>query len=43
MTIPGGYLQIMQETGVIVDIKKESDITINKYEGIIDSQYMKLE
>lgn len=43
MTIPGGYLQIMEETGVLVDVKKASDITINKFEGVIDAQYMKSE
>lgn len=43
MTIPGGYLQIMEETGVIVDVKKASNITINKFEGVIDAQYMKSE
>ena len=40
LTIPGGYLQIMEETGVIVDVKKISNITINKYEGIISAEYM---
>lgn len=43
ITIPGGYLELMEETGVIVDVKKQSNITINKYDGIIDSQYMKTE
>lgn len=43
LTIPGGYLQLMEETGVIVNIEKKSDISINKYEGVIDSQYMKSE
>lgn len=40
MIIPGGYIQLLQDTGVIVDIKKEENIVINKFEGIISSQYM---
>lgn len=43
LTIPGGYLQIMKETGVIVDVKKVSNITIDKYEGVIKAQYMRNE
>lgn len=43
ITIPGGYLELMEETGVIVDVKKTEKITINKYEGIINAQYMKNE
>ena len=43
ITIPGGYLELMEETGVIVDVKKAEKITINKYEGIINAQYMKNE
>ena len=41
--IPGGYIELLEETGVIVDIKKQENITINKYEGIINAQYMKTE
>lgn len=40
MKIPGGYIELLEETGVIVEIKKESNIKINKYDGIIDAQYM---
>ncbi len=43
MTIPGGYIELMQETGVIVDIKKVSDISISKFDGVINAQYMKTE
>ncbi len=43
ITIPGGYLELMEETGVIVDVKKTEKINIDKYEGIIDAQYMKSE
>ncbi len=41
--IPGGYLELLEETGVIVDVKKVENITINKYDGIINTQYMKSE
>ena len=43
MTIPGGYLQIMEDTGVLVDVKKASNITIEKFDGIINAEYMKSE
>ena len=43
ITIPGGYIELLEETGVIVDVKKAENITINKYDGIIDSQYLSLE
>lgn len=43
MTIPGGYIELLEETGVIVDIKKSINITINKFDGIINSQYIKSE
>ena len=41
LTIPGGYLELMEETGVMVDVKKTENITIKKYDGIINTQYMK--
>ena len=41
--IPGGYIELLEETGVIVDIKKQQNITIDKYDGIINAQYMKSE
>ncbi len=43
MTIPGGYLYLLEETGVLVDVKKVKDITIDKYDGIISSNYMRNE
>lgn len=43
ITIPGGYLELMEETGVIVEVKKSEKINISKYEGIIDAQFMKSE
>lgn len=43
LKIPGGYLELMEETGVMVDIKKSENITINKYDGLINAQYMKNE
>lgn len=43
MTIPGGYLQIMQETGVIVTVKKSDEIKIQKFDGIIKAKEMRNE
>lgn len=41
--IPGGYIELLEETGVIVNVKKQENITINKYDGIISTQYIKSE
>ena len=41
MTIPGGYIELLQETGVLVNLRKVSNITIEKYDGILKPQYMK--
>lgn len=43
ITIPGGYLELMEETGVIIDVKKYDNILIKKYDGILNTQYMKNE
>ena len=36
-----GYMEIMVNDGVIVDIKKSNSITIPKYEGVLTHEYMK--
>lgn len=41
--IPGGYIELLEETGVIVDVKKQQNIDISKYEGIINTQYIRSE
>ena len=41
LKIPGGYVQLLEDTGVIVNIRKEENITIRKYDGIIKSQYLR--
>mgnify|MGYP003289284102 CR=1 FL=1 len=43
ITIPGGYLELMEETGVVVNVKKSENITIDKYDSVIDAKYMKSE
>lgn len=43
MNILGGYLELLKETGVVVQMKKNYNIEINKYDGVINSQYMKNE
>ena len=43
ITRPAGYIELLEQTGVIVDVKKSMNITINKYDGIINSQYIKNE
>ena len=41
LSIPGGYIELLRDTGVIVDMKKSDNITINKFDGIMKSNYMK--
>ena len=38
---PGGYIEILKNTGIIVNIEKNNNITIPKYNGIITSKFMK--
>ena len=43
LTIPGGYIELMKETGLIVDIKKSDNLKIEKYEGILKAKEMRNE
>ena len=36
----GGYLKLMSEDGVVVEIEKSDDITIPKYEGVFKYEYI---
>lgn len=37
---PQGYLDIMQKDGVVVKVEKSDDITISKYEGVYNYDYI---
>lgn len=37
---PQGYLDVMQKDGVIVKVEKSEDITISKYEGVYNYDYI---
>jgi len=37
---PQGYLDVMQKDGVIVKVEKSDDITISKYEGVYNYDYI---
>lgn len=41
LNMPGGYIELLEDTGVIVDMKKTQNIVINKYEGVLKTQYLK--
>ncbi len=43
ITIPGGYIELMEETGVIVEVEKSDNISIGKYERVLNAQYMRNE
>ncbi len=43
MNIPGGYLELMKDTGINVTIKKSDNIKIEKYDGVIKAIEMKNE
>lgn len=40
LTRPGGYLQIMAQDGVVVNVERSENITIPKYEGVYSSDYI---
>ena len=40
LSIPDGYLDIMKNDGVIVDIKKSDALTVEKYDGVIATKYL---
>ena len=37
---PGGYLELLEEAGVITKIEKSDNITVPKYSGVIDFKYV---
>lgn len=39
--MPGGYIYYMEEDGIIVEKKKMDNISIEKYNGVINSKYIK--
>jgi uncharacterized protein YlxW (UPF0749 family) len=41
ITIPGGYLELMEDTGVMVEVKKSENISIGKYDKVLKTQYLK--
>ena len=43
LSIPGGYLDIMKNDGVIVDIKKSDGLTVEKYDGVITAKYLEID
>ena len=40
---PGGKIEELEEYGLVVSIKKQSKISIYKYNGILDYKYMRSE
>ena len=38
---PGGYLSVLKEYGIGTELKKQDNITIPKYSGVVDFQYAK--
>ena len=40
LNIPNGYLDIMRDDGVIVDVKKSDGLTVEKYDGVITTKYL---
>ena len=43
LSIPNGYLDIMKNDGVIVDIKKSDGLTVEKYDGVITTKYLEID
>mgnify|MGYP003302358133 CR=1 FL=1 len=41
LTMPGGYLEILEEYGIVVTVKRSDEVKIPKYNGVITSNYIK--
>jgi len=39
---PGGYIETLNSTGIITNVKKSENIKILKYDGVISSKYLKI-
>ena len=39
---PGGYIETLNSTGIITNVKKSENIKILKYDGVISSKYLKV-
>ena len=42
LTRNGGYIETLQKYGIKTEVKKATNLKISKYNGIIDSKYMKV-
>ena len=40
LLMPGGYIYYMKEDGISVDVKRLDEVTIEKYNGVINSKYI---
>lgn len=40
ISIPGGYFEILENVGIVKEVKKSNSITIPKYEGMISIEYL---
>ena len=38
---PGGFLEELEEFGLVSSVKKQSKIRINKFNGIVDFKYIR--
>ncbi|WP_297985339.1 DUF881 domain-containing protein [uncultured Campylobacter sp.] len=41
LVMPGGYLELLKDNGVLVEAKKVENITIEKFDGVISFKYLK--
>lgn len=41
LTRPGSYIDRLKEDGIVVDVKRSDDITIEKYNGVLTTKYIK--
>ena len=41
LTRPGSYIDRLKEDGIVVDVKRSDNITIEKYNGVLTTKYIK--
>lgn len=42
ITRPGSYIEFMEEDGIVIEVKKSSEVTIPKYNKVMNAKYMSI-
>ena len=42
ITRPGSYIELMEESGIVIKVEKSEEVTIPKYNKVINAKYMSI-